>query len=249
MYKGREAIWTKMSSKTGQLAVLIDPEKSQHEAYLRKLVKQAEFAAIDYFFIGGSTVTQKEMHACVSLLKKLTHLPVILFPGASHQISPEADGILFLNLVSGRNPDFLIGHQVAAASELHQIDIEIIPTGYLLIDGGVQTSVQYMSQTTPIPHNQFSIALNTCLASAMMGQRMLYLDAGSGAKQPVPAEWIGTIRKETGLPVIVGGGIRDIQTIKNFQTQGANVLVIGNHIEENLDFLLDLKNWQSIKFD
>jgi phosphoglycerol geranylgeranyltransferase len=245
MYKGRDHILQKMNSATGQLAVLLDPEKSREHSYLESLVKKAHFAQIDYFFVGGSTVTQHELQSCVSHLKKLTTIPVVLFPGASHQLSPEADAILFLNLVSGRNPDFLIGHQVLAASTLHQLNLEIIPTGYVLVDGGVNTSVQYVSQTTPIPHNQFSIALNTCLASAMMGQRILYLDAGSGAKQTVPAEWIQIIRKETGLPVIVGGGIRDIQTLENFRVHGANVMVIGNHIEENLDFLMDIRSYTS----
>lgn len=240
MYKGRAQLLNRINSATGQIAVLVDPEKNRDLAYLSNLTEKAHTAGIDYFLVGGSSVTQHEMTSCVSALKKLTPLPIILFPGASHQIAPNADALLFLNLVSGRNPDFLIGHQVAAASELHRMDLEIIPTGYLLIDGGVQTSVQYISQTTPIPQTAFSTALHTCLAAAMMGQQLLYLDAGSGAKQSVPAEWIPSIRKETGLPVIVGGGIRDIETIHLFQQHEANLIVIGNHIEQDMDFLLRL---------
>jgi phosphoglycerol geranylgeranyltransferase len=243
MYKGRNTIYTKLASKTGQIAVLIDPEKSNTHSYLNKLVEKATFAQIDFFFIGGSTVTHRQFEACVKQLKQLTTIPLVLFPGASHQVSEHADALLFLNLISGRNPDFLIGHQVQAANELQEMDIEIIPTGYILVDGGKKTSVQYVSQTAAIPQDNFSIARSTALAGKMMGNALLYFDAGSGAITPVPENWIHEIKQLTNSPIIVGGGIKDIEQIDNYKKVGANVIVIGNHIEENIDFLLDIKEY------
>ena len=241
MYKGRTNIYSKISASTGQVAVLIDPEKSLNPLYLTELVKKATFAHVAYFFVGGSTVTHREFEQCISLLKSLTSIPIVIFPGASHQISPHADALLFLNLISGRNPDYLIGHQVQAASELHQIDIEIIPTGYMLVDGGRKTSVQYVSQTSPIPQDQFTIAKNTALAGTMMGNQLLYFDAGSGAQTSVPPQWISEIKHATKSPIIVGGGIRNIDQLIAYKEAQANIIVIGNHIEENIDFLTDIK--------
>jgi putative glycerol-1-phosphate prenyltransferase len=241
MFKGRNAIFEKMRSKQGQLAVLVDPEKSMDADYLKKLIEKSEFAAIDYFFIGGSTVTQRQFTDCIQFIKANTSIPLVIFPGASHQIAEEADALLFLNLISGRNPDYLIGHQVQAAPELSEMNIEIIPTGYILVDGGKKTSVQYVSQTNPIPQDQFSIAKNTALAGVMMGNALLYFDAGSGAKKPVPTDWVERIKAITGSTIIVGGGIRTLENIQQLQSAGANIIVIGNHIEENMDFLLDLK--------
>ena len=245
MFKGRNAIFEKIRSKQGQLAVLVDPEKSMDTDYLKKLIEKSEFAAIDYFFIGGSTVTQRQFTDCIRFIKANTSIPLVIFPGASHQISEEADALLFLNLISGRNPDYLIGHQVQAAPELSEMNIEIIPTGYILVDGGKKTSVQYVSQTNPIPQDQFSIAKNTALAGVMMGNALLYFDAGSGANKPVPTDWIQRIKEVTHSVILVGGGIRSIAEIESLKNAGANIVIIGNHIEENLDFLLDVKNFKS----
>lgn len=241
MYKGRKTVFNKISTQKGQVAVLIDPEKSLDVGYLNELVKKAEFAKVDYFFVGGSTVTHTQFEDCIRILKSLTSIPIVIFPGASHQISKHADAILFLSLISGRNPDFLIGHQVQAASELHEMDIEIIPTGYILVDGGRKTSVQYVSQTSPIPQDQFTIARNTAIAGSMMGNSILYFDAGSGAHTSVPDIWIKEISTMTNSPIIVGGGIRSLEKLNQFKQSGANVIVIGNHIEENIDFLTDIK--------
>lgn len=240
MYKNQNKIIRQITSQTGQVAVLIDPEKSRDFSYLKKLVEKTIFAGVNYFFVGGSTVSHAEFETCIAQLKQLTQIPVVIFPGASHQVSSQADAILFLNLISGRNSDFLIGHQVLAAPDLHKMNLEIIPTAYMLIDGGKKTSVQYVSQTTPIPRGQHQIALNTSLAGKMMGNALLYFDAGSGAKFPVEEKMIVSIKKETKLPIIVGGGIRTTTVMKGLARAGANVLVIGNHIEENIDFLLDV---------
>lgn len=167
----------------------------------------------------------------------------MLFPGAGHQLSPEADALLFLNLISGRNPDFLIGHHVQCAEEVHDMGLEVIPTGYILIDGGKLTSVAYVSQTTPIPRDQLSIARQTAIAGHLMGQRLIYFDAGSGALIPVPAELIREIKTILPTPVIVGGGIRTLESIEAMKEAGANIIVIGNKIEEDLDFLLDIHSY------
>jgi len=228
----------------GSIALLIDPEKTTDHTAFRQLVEKAVFAGIDFFFVGGSTVSRKDIERIVHEIKANCSIPVILFPGAGHQLSAEADALLFLNLISGRNPDFLIGHHVQCAEEVLDSGIEVIPTGYILIDGGKVTSVAYVSQTTPIPRQNTSIARQTAIAGHLMGQKLLYFDAGSGALHPVPESLILDIRATLpDTPVIVGGGIRDIQTIARMKNAGANVIVIGNKIEEDVDFLLDIKEF------
>ena len=241
-------ILTKIQSGTGQLALLIDPEKTKNEALLSELIKKAEFAAIDFFFIGGSTVTRKEMEAVVSFVKAHSSIPVVIFPGSSNQLSEQADALLFLNLLSGRNPDFLIGHHVSCAEEVLEMNIEVIPTSYLLIDGGKMTSVAYVSQTTPIPRENKSISLKTGIAGYLMGQKLTYFDAGSGALHSVPTQLIKELKAKIGTPIIVGGGIKSLEQIKSFKNAGANVIVIGNKIEENIDFLLDIEAYQKSSF-
>jgi putative glycerol-1-phosphate prenyltransferase len=240
--KDSSTIFEKISSKTGQIAVLIDPEKCNCKEAINELIKKAQFADVDYFFVGGSTVTREEFNFCVDYLKDNTHIPVVIFPGASHQISEKADGLLYLSLISGRNPDYLIGHHVASANEIFDMDLEVIPTGYVLIDGGTNSSVAYVSQTTPIPVNKSSIIMSTCKAGLLQGKQLLYLDAGSGAKQHVPAEVIKSVANLKS-PIIIGGGIKEIDQIEALKDAGANVIVIGNKIEENIDFLLDIKSY------
>ncbi|MDR0802858.1 geranylgeranylglyceryl/heptaprenylglyceryl phosphate synthase [Fluviicola sp.] len=237
-------ILSEIQSKTGQLALLIDPEKTKNEKHLSELIKKAEFAAIDFFFIGGSTVTRKETEAVVSFVKAHSVIPVVLFPGSGNQLSGHADALLFLNLLSGRNPDFLIGHHISCAEEVLEMNIEVIPTSYLLIDGGKMTSAAYVSQTTPIPRENNSISLKTGIAGYLMGQKLTYFDAGSGALYSVPTQLIEELKKKIETPVIVGGGIRSVEQIEAFKNAGANVIVIGNKIEENIDFLLDIEAYQ-----
>lgn len=229
-----------------QIAVLIDPEKFSGEEALINLIEKSEFAGVDYFFIGGSTVTRDEFEHCINIIAKTAKIPVVIFPGSSHQISEKADALLYLSLISGRNPDFLIGHHVASAHEVFDMNIEVIPTAYILIDGGTTTSVSYVSQTTPIPPSKLSIINNTAKAGILQGKKLLYLDAGSGAKQYVPLDVIKEI-SELRVPVIIGGGVRDIETIKNMHEAGANVVVIGNKIEEEIEFLLDIHSYTKTK--
>ncbi|MDP4683188.1 MAG: geranylgeranylglyceryl/heptaprenylglyceryl phosphate synthase [Crocinitomicaceae bacterium] len=226
------------------IAVLIDPEKCTDDKALKSLLEKSAFAKIDFLFIGGSTVTRKEFDKAINLIRNLTKIPLVIFPGSAQQISSKADAILYLSLLSGRNPDFLIGHHIQSATELYEMDIEVIPTAYLLIDGGTQSSVAYVSQTTPIPRNQKSIVKQTAIAGKLMGKSLIYLDAGSGAKFNVPATMIKELTF-LNVPIIVGGGIRDTNTIRNLHDAGANVVVIGNKIEDEIDFLLDINNYKS----
>lgn len=226
--------------KKNQIAVLIDPEKCQSEKQINDLVKKIHFAKIDFVFIGGSTVSEKEFNQAISYLRKTIQIPIFIFPGSSSQVSEKADAILLLNLISGRNPDFLITHHVQAAQKIIDSNLEVISTSYLLIDGGSQSSVSYVSQTTPIPQDQTSIAYQTALAGKLIGHKVLFLDAGSGAKNAVPVEMVKAMKK-LNQPLIVGGGVRDINQIKELHKSGANVVVIGNKIEEDINFLLDLR--------
>lgn len=244
MKLSKNHIYKKIQSQKGQIAVLIDPEKTNTEVKIIELAKKAKFAQIDYFFVGGSTVSRNDLEKTVLLLKCHSQIPVVLFPGGSHQLSEEADALLYLSLVSGRNPDFLITHHVNSAQEIAQMDIELIPTGYILVDGGTKSSVAYISQTTPIPRSQKSIAQNTALAAIFQGKKLIYFDAGSGANQMVPFEFIEQLKAEIDIPIIVGGGIRKAEDIQNFKSSGVNVIVIGNHIEENIEFLIDIQRYK-----
>lgn len=237
-----QKVYNQITTDSKKIAILIDPEKCQDEALLLLLLNKIKFAKVDFIFIGGSTVTREEMQNTVAFIKHNTSIPLVIFPGASHQVSKDADALLYLSLISGRNPDYLIGHHVQSASELEKLNLEIIPTAYILIDGGTKSSVAYVSQTTPIPRDHLSILKNTALAGKFLGHKLLYLDAGSGAIHSVPTKMIQEI-KSLNLPIIVGGGVSDLQTINDMHEAGANIVVIGNKLEENIDFLLDIKSY------
>lgn len=221
------------------VALLIDPDKVTSSEMLHKTLDMSIQCGVDLLFVGGSIVGRKQFVETIRLIKQLSPLPVIIFPGSSQQLSPEADALLYLSLISGRNPDYLIGHHVDSANELFFSSLEIIPTGYVLIDGGKPTSVAYVSQTTPIPSEETGIVLSTCMAGLLLGQKVLYLDAGSGAYNPVPSHLIREA-SSLGAPLIVGGGIRTIESLRAAHDSGAKLVVIGNHVEENPDFLLDI---------
>ncbi len=231
-----------IDSKKGQIAILIDPDKSNSKEALLPLIEKATFAGVNYFFVGGSTVSTKDFNRTVHILKENTTIPVIIFPGGSHMISDKADGLLFLSLISGRNPDFLIGHHVQAANEVFDMDIEVIPTGYLLIEGGTNSSVAYVSQTSPIPSENESIILNTVKAGILTGKELIFLDAGSGAARAIPERVVREVAK-LGKPLIVGGGINSPEQLETYQKAGANIIVIGNKLEEDIEFLLDINNY------
>ncbi len=227
------------------IAVLIDPEKCDNGTRLLELLEKSAFAGVDYLFIGGSTVTRREFSETVQYIKAHSSIPLIIFPGSSQQISEKADAILYLSLLSGRNPDFLIGHHVQSAAELFEMDLEIIPTAYLLIDGGTQSSVAYVSQTTPIPRENSTIIRNTAIAGKLQGKQLLYLDAGSGARFSVPSERIKELQSIE-LPIIVGGGITTIEQIEELHQAGTNIVVIGNKLEQDTDFLLDIYAYKKV---
>lgn len=228
--------------KKGQIAVLIDPEKIESDKKLIDLIEKSSFAKVDYFFVGGSTVNRNEFEATIDVLSKNTKIPIVIFPGDNQQLSSKADGLLYLSLLSGRNPDYLIGQHVSSANEVINLGLEVIPTAYLLVDGGTKSSVAYVSQTTPIPRNQVNIAQNTALAGVLQGKKVVYFDAGSGAKHTVPPVFLENINQSTNVVTIVGGGIRSAEQISKMKSAGANVIVIGNKIEEDINFLLDIKN-------
>ena len=231
-------------SSDKSVAILIDPEKVVNKEKLIEFVKRASFAKVSCFFIGGSTVSSTQFSEAVEVIRAHTELPLYIFPGSSEQLSKEVDGLLYLSLLSGRNPEYLIGQHVKAALQIEALQIPVFPTAYLLIDGGTKSSVAYVSQTQPIPQDQTAIAYSTALAGKQLGFQLIYLDAGSGAKDPVPFEMIASIRS-IGLPLIVGGGIRTIDGIRSAHEAGANVVVVGNKLEEDVDFLLDLSSYMN----
>ncbi len=219
-----------------QLAVLIDPDKAGERA-LKSLVEKAHLAQADYFFVGGSLLTNDAIESVLTTIRELSDIPAILFPGAVTQLSKQADGILLLSLISGRNPEFLIGAHVVAAPLLKQAGIQVLPTAYMLIDGGRPTTVSYISNTTPIPADKPDIASCTAIAGEMLGLRLIYMDAGSGALHPVPGTIIRSVRKNVALPIIVGGGIRHADQAAAAYAAGADVVVVGNALEEDVSFL------------
>ena len=214
-----------------QLALLIDPDKYT-SAGLKKTINDANKANVDFILVGGSLMFHNHVNV-ISHIKSETKIPVILFPGSLLQISPDADAILFLSLISGRNPDFLIGNHVVAAPLLKKSKIEIIPTGYILVEGGRTTSVEYMSNTKPIPGNKIDIAVATALAGEMSGHKLIYIEAGSGAEIPVTSEIMTAVKKNIAIPLIVGGGIRTNDSLKKACKAGADIIVIGTAFETN----------------
>ncbi len=235
-------IYQKLQSSGKKLAILIDPEKMNTQEALLPLIQKVNMLQPHFIFVGGSTVTEGELNTCLQILRANTEIPLIIFPGSQTQISSQADAILFLSLISGRNPDYLIGHQVKSAHLIKEIDLEAIPTGYILIDGEKNSSVAYVSQTTPIPNDQISIAVKTAIAGELLGLKTIFMDAGSGAKKAISPEMIEAVKARVNLPLIIGGGIKTIEGVESAFEAGADLVVIGNKIEEDINFLLDLKN-------
>lgn len=213
------------------LAFLIDPDKAAAN-HLKELCQLAEEQAVDFFLVGGSLLTGGDLDECIKLLKSFSKLPIIIFPGSPSQISNRADAILFLSLLSSRNAEMLIGQQVVAAPYLQKSELEVIGTAYLLIDGGKQTTASYISNSNPIPADKPEIAAFTALAGQYMGMKMVYLDAGSGAKNSIPIEMIQSVSSRINIPLVVGGGINSKEKIKAAQQAGADLIVIGNALEK-----------------
>lgn len=223
------------SKNTRHIALLLDPDK-QNIVNLEYVLDLANKSSVSFILVGGSLVNT-DIDEFIRSIKLYSDLPVILFPGSALQFSSNADAILLLSLISGRNPEFLIGNHVQVAYRLKQSGIEIIPTGYLLIESGGSSSVQYMSNTLPIPSNKIEIAAATALAGEQLGLKMIYLEAGSGAKNHVPLELIRLVKKEISIPLIVGGGLKTVDQINSVFAAGANVVVLGNGIENNPELL------------
>lgn len=215
-----------------QLAVLIDPDKADPVS-LRVLAENCIENAVDYLFVGGSILTEGSLPATLTLLKSYCDLPVVLFPGNHDQVDPMADAILLLSLISGRNPEYLIGQHVTAAPRIKESGLEIIPTGYILIDSGRTTAVQYVSNTIPVPADKPEIAASTALAGEQLGLKLIFAEAGSGALHPVPVAMIRKIREEIQIPLITGGGIRTPEAAYERAVAGSDLIVIGNVLEKD----------------
>jgi len=212
-----------------RIALLVDPDGYDDNS-LEELIGYINLNPPDLLLVGGS-ILFKSIEITITALKLGTKLPVFIFPGNVFQLSERADGILFLSLISGRNPEFLIGNHVLAAPHLSRAGIEVIPTGYMLIESGKPTSVEYMSNTRPIPGDKPDIAVATAMAGEMLGLKALYLEAGSGAAQSVNPGMVRAIRKHISLPLMVGGGIRSAQTALELYKAGADMIVVGNAME------------------
>jgi len=231
-----QSILDKRNEGKKQFAVLIDPDKPSEEELFR-IAELSKTANVDYFFVGGSLLTNNHLENCILTLKKYTNIPVVLFPGNNLQINKHADAILLLSLISGRNAEMLIGNHVIAAPYLKESGLEIIPTGYMLIDSGKSTTASYMSNTIPIPSDKDDIAACTALAGEMLGLKLIYMDAGSGAQNPITAKMIENVRKSTLSPIITGGGIKSAQKAIENCKAGADIIVVGNAIEKSADLI------------
>ncbi len=228
-------IYNKVKKGKKVFSVLIDPDKFPEENLL-KIITAMEVARPDLILVGGSLVSNKS-DKIISLLKEHLSIPILLFPGSPMQVASNADGILFLSLISGRNPDLLIGHHVIAAPFIKASGMEVISTGYILVDGGSMTSVEYISQTRPVPADKTDIAVATAMAGEMMGQRLIYLEAGSGAINPVPKEMIKAVKTNINIPLVVGGGLNTPEKVMDACEAGADIIVVGNALEKDLSLL------------
>lgn len=217
------------------LAILLDPDKIELNK-IAVLVGKINQSPATHIFIGGSLVQNNILDELILKIKQKCNLPIILFPGNPSQISDKADAILFLSLISGRNPDFLIEHQVKAAPIVKQTNLEIISTGYMLIESGTKTAVERVSKTIPLDRNNPELAIATAQAGEMLGNKLIYLEAGSGAKQAVPIEIIKKVAKNIEIPLLVGGGIIDLQGIQKAYDYGADMVVIGTAFEKDINF-------------
>ena len=222
------------------LAVLIDPEKMDVEN-IAAFFEKVHQSITTHIFVGGSTDKDNLTDKVVSEIKKVTKLPVILFPGDVSQISQKADGILFLSLLSGRNPEYLIEQQIKVAPFLKDSNLEILPTGYILIDGKKETATQKVSNTKPIAQENLELILNTSLAGEFSGKKLIYLEAGSGATEAVSQEIITVVQKNLSIPLIVGGGIHSKKQLEKAYNAGADLVVIGTAFEKDENFFNDLK--------
>lgn len=222
-----------------QLAVLVDPDKLQNKD-VESIAINAAKSGVDYFFVGGSLLVNNELDQCIKTLKVNSEIPVILFPGNNMQLSWKADAILFLSLISGRNAEMLIGRHVIAAPYLKLSPLEVISCGYMLVESGKATAVQYMSNTMPIPSDKLDIAICTAIAGEMLGLKLIYLEAGSGAQYSIPIPMIEQVKQNINIPLIAGGGLRTPENVQDAAIAGADIIVVGNVFEKNSGLISEM---------
>ncbi|HEX7905203.1 MAG TPA: geranylgeranylglyceryl/heptaprenylglyceryl phosphate synthase [Chitinophagaceae bacterium] len=241
----KSEIYYSLSEKKKQgkksFAVLIDPDKVNH-AVLDELIGLSISAKVDYLLVGGSLVISNHLDECVKHIKKNCSIPVILFPGSPSQISKYADALLYLSLISGRNPELLIGQHVVSAPFVRQSGLEIMPTGYIVVDGGAPTTVSYISNAAPVPADKNEIAMCTAMAGEMLGMKLIYMDAGSGAKRPITESMIEAVAKHIEAPLIIGGGIIHPEKAYLNCKAGADVIVVGNAIEKDASLIKEMSD-------
>jgi putative glycerol-1-phosphate prenyltransferase len=241
----KSVIYNELNLKKKQgkksFAVLIDPDKVT-VSLLNEYIELSVAAKVDYLLVGGSLVISDHLDECVQQIKQNCDIPVILFPGSPSQISKYADALLYLSLISGRNPELLIGQHVVSAPFVKQSGLEIMPTGYIVVDGGAPTTVSYISNAVPVPADKNEIAMCTAMAGEMLGMKLIYMDAGSGAKRPITESMIKAVADHIEAPLIIGGGI--IQPEKAYLNckAGADVIVVGNAIEKDASLIREMSD-------
>jgi putative glycerol-1-phosphate prenyltransferase len=216
------------TAKKKLFAVLVDPDK-----FNPKVIDECNKSKVDFIFIGGSGLRKEKFHKCVNAISRLTKIPLVIFPGGREQISEKADAILLLSLISGRNPDYLIGEHIRASRQLKKSKLEIIPTGYVLINGGTKAATHKVSKTSPIKYSNTELATSTAIAGELLGMKLIYLEAGSGAKHPLSTEMIKSVKKNISIPLIAGGGIDSPEKANALCKAGADMIVVGNAIEKD----------------
>lgn len=246
MEKGKvyNYILENIEKKGALFFLLLDPDKTKIEA-LDDLIPKFESADVDLLLIGGSLILDSDFNEFVKTIKSKSKIPVVIFPGGVEQVSPYADAILFLSIVSGRNPENLIGKHVIAAPLIKRINLEPIPTAYILIESGKTTTAEFLSNSKPIPRHKSDLAVAHALAAEYLGMKFIYLEAGSGAELTVPGEMIYAVSKTCSIPVIVGGGIRSPEIAREKVDAGAKIVVVGNHFDNPENFN-QLKEFTSI---
>jgi putative glycerol-1-phosphate prenyltransferase len=227
------------SGNKKSFAVLIDPDKVNNNK-MEEMVRLAVLAKVDYFLVGGSLVISNYLDECVQFIKRNCSIPVLLFPGSSTQISKYADALLYLSLISGRNPELLIGQHVVSAPAIKQSGLEVISTGYMVIDGGAPTTVSYISNAAPLPADKNEIAMCTAMAGEMLGMKIIYMDAGSGARTPITESMIEKVSSHIDVPLIIGGGITDPEKAYLNCKAGADIIVVGNAIEKDESLIMEM---------
>jgi phosphoglycerol geranylgeranyltransferase len=245
-----QQIYEIKSKEKKALAVLIDPDQAIES--VAKIAQQCQVHRVDFIFVGGSIVTAGILSQTIAEIRQNCNCKVYIFPGNEFMIDELADGILFLSLLSGRNPEYLIGKQIVSAPLLAASNLDVVPTAYLLIDGGRETSVSYISNTKPIPADKPDIAMATALAGKLLGMQCVYMDAGSGALQSISPKMVNRVKQQVKLPLIIGGGIKSAETARDLYKAGADILVIGNGVEQSeslIALISEVKNKIGVKIE